>query len=133
MKFCTEWADREFLMPSRRRDMAIFLFRRFVYLLAILSAFGADMPVDGSPPCPWFQWVPWRMVTVSPVANGCSGSRGPWLQKVPWPMVATGPMAHGDNGSQGSWQLYVPWPMVATGSVAHGYNGSHGPCLQWVP
>ena len=27
MKFCIEWSNRELLRPSRRRDMAIFLFR----------------------------------------------------------------------------------------------------------
>ena len=46
LKFCIEWSNRELLRPSRRRDMAISLFRRFVRLRrlfppsAIFPAFG---------------------------------------------------------------------------------------------
>ena len=65
-----------------------------------LSAFGADVPVDGSPPGP------------CPVAHGYNGSRGPWLQWVPWPLVTMGPMAHGYNGPHGPWLQWAPWPLI---------------------
>ena len=48
MKFCIEWSNRELLRPSRRRDMAISLFRHSAFFppSANFSAFGADVPVD---------------------------------------------------------------------------------------
>ena len=45
LKFCIEWSNRELLRPSRRRDMAISLFRPW----PLFPAFGADVPAkDGS-------------------------------------------------------------------------------------
>ena len=57
MKFCIEWSNREILGPSGRRDMAVSLFRHSALFppSAIVSAFGADVPVGGSPPGPWLQ------------------------------------------------------------------------------
>ena len=49
MKFCIEWSNRELLRPSRRRDMAISLFRHS----AFFPAFGAFSRLRRRCTCRW--------------------------------------------------------------------------------
>ena len=54
MKFCTGWPNRGLLRPSRRRDMAISLFR----YSALFSAFGAFSRLRRRCTCRWLARSP---------------------------------------------------------------------------